>query len=119
MEADHGGVVLIYHVYVDESRRHGAAGYRGRTRDHGHVQDGGAVWRHGGIDGRPGKVNAMIPLEDGSRNTAVVTSVACALTCAKSLLDWMCFSLAIGRLWKAFGFLDDVSWCIVTPFISL
>jgi hypothetical protein len=29
------------------------------------VQDGGAVWRHGGIDGRSCKVNAMISLEDG------------------------------------------------------
>ncbi|KAK1681269.1 hypothetical protein QYE76_042117 [Lolium multiflorum] len=31
----------------------------------GHMQDGGAVWRHGDIDGRSGKVNALIPLEDG------------------------------------------------------
>ena len=29
------------------------------------MQDGGAVWRHGGIDGRSCKVNAMISLEDG------------------------------------------------------
>ena len=98
MEADHGGVVLIYHVYVDKSRRHGTTGYRRRTRDHGHVQDGGTVWRHGGIDGRLGKINAMILLEDGSRKTAVETSVACALACAESLLDWMCFSPVIGRL---------------------
>ena len=27
--------------------------------------DGGAVWRHGGIDGRSCKVNAIISLEDG------------------------------------------------------
>ena len=83
------------------------------------MQDGRSVLCHGDIDGRPGKVNAMIPLEDGSRKTAVATSVACALACAESLLDWMCFSPAIGRLGKAFGFLDDVSWCIVTPFIPL
>jgi hypothetical protein len=31
----------------------------------GHAQDGGVVWRRGGIDGRPGKVNVMISLEDG------------------------------------------------------
>jgi hypothetical protein len=29
------------------------------------VQDGGAFWRHGDIDGRSGKVNVVIPLEDG------------------------------------------------------
>ena len=29
------------------------------------MHDGGAVWRHGDIDNRSGKVNAVIPLEDG------------------------------------------------------
>ncbi|KAK1678549.1 hypothetical protein QYE76_039397 [Lolium multiflorum] len=29
------------------------------------VEDGGVVWRRGGIDGRPGMVNAMISFEDG------------------------------------------------------
>jgi hypothetical protein len=29
------------------------------------VQDGGAIWHHGGIDGRSYKVNAMISLEAG------------------------------------------------------
>ena len=29
------------------------------------MQDGGAVWRHGDIDGRPGTVNALISLGDG------------------------------------------------------
>ena len=65
MEVDLGGVVFIYHVDVDDSRRRGAAGYRRRARTAGRVQDGGAVWRHGDIDGRSGKVNAVIPLEDG------------------------------------------------------
>jgi hypothetical protein len=51
----------------------------------------------------------------GARKTAVAISVACVLACAESLLDWMCFSPAIGRLGKAFGYLDDVSWCIITP----
>jgi hypothetical protein len=54
-----------------------------------------------------------------SRKTAEATPVAWALACAESLLDWMCFSPAIGRFGKAFGFLVDVSWCIVTPFIPL
>jgi hypothetical protein len=31
----------------------------------GLAQDGGVVWRRGGIDGRPDMVNAMISLEDG------------------------------------------------------
>ncbi|KAK1627172.1 hypothetical protein QYE76_001487 [Lolium multiflorum] len=44
-----------------------------------------------------------------SRKTAVSTSVACALACAESLLDWICFSPAIERFGKAFGFLDDHS----------
>ena len=65
MEVDLGGVVFIYHVDVDDSRRRGAAGYRRRARTAGRVQDGGAVWRHGDIDGRPGTVNALISLGDG------------------------------------------------------
>jgi hypothetical protein len=39
-----------------------------------------------------------------SRKTAGATPVACALVCAESLLDWMCFSPAIGRSEKAFSF---------------
>ena len=65
MEVDLGGVVFIYHVDVDDSRWRGAAGYRRRARTAGRVQDGGAVWRHGDIDGRSGKVNALISLGDG------------------------------------------------------
>ena len=65
MAVDLGGVVFIYHVDVDDSRRRGAAGYRRRARTAGRVQDGGAVWRHGDIDGRPGTVNALISLGDG------------------------------------------------------
>jgi hypothetical protein len=34
-------------------------------RGDGRAQDSGAVWHHGGIDGRPGKVNALISLGDG------------------------------------------------------
>jgi hypothetical protein len=31
----------------------------------GLAQDGGVVWRRGGIDGRPGMVDTMISLKDG------------------------------------------------------
>ena len=52
-------------VGVIESPRHGAMVSRRRTQCDGRAHDGGVVWRRGSIDGRPGKVNAMIPLEDG------------------------------------------------------
>ena len=65
MLADFGGVVFIYHIVGAESQWHGAAGYQRQMRDDVYVQEGGAVWRHGGIDGRSCKVNAMISLEDG------------------------------------------------------
>ena len=45
----------IYRIDDGESRRRGAAEYRRRTRDDGHVQCGGAICRRGGVDGRPGK----------------------------------------------------------------
>ena len=45
--------------------RRGAVRYRRWAWDDGRVHDGGAVWRHGDIDGRPGKVNALISLGDG------------------------------------------------------
>ena len=60
-----GGVVFISRVKDVVSRRRGAAGYRWRMRDDGQAQDGGAVRRHGGVDGWPGKVSAMILLEMG------------------------------------------------------
>ena len=41
------------------------SGVSGRMQCDGLAQDGGVVWRRGGIDGRPGMVNAMISLEDG------------------------------------------------------
>jgi hypothetical protein len=52
-------------VGIVESRQHGAVVSRRRTQCDGRAQDGGVVWRRGGIDGRPVKVNAMIPLGDG------------------------------------------------------
>ncbi|KAE8807278.1 hypothetical protein D1007_16331 [Hordeum vulgare] len=49
------------------SRRHGAAEFRRRPRVDEYMQDGGAVWHHGGVDGRPGNVAALVPtLEIGS-----------------------------------------------------
>jgi hypothetical protein len=65
MLANVGGVVFIYHIIGAESRWHDVAGYRRRMQDDVCVQDGEAVWRHGDIDGRSYKVNAMIFLEDG------------------------------------------------------
>jgi hypothetical protein len=52
-------------VGVVEFLWHGPAVSRRRTQCDGCAEDGGVVWRRGGIDGRPGKVNAMIPLGDG------------------------------------------------------
>ncbi|KAK1677032.1 hypothetical protein QYE76_037880 [Lolium multiflorum] len=60
MLADFGGVVFIYHFVGVESRWHGAAGYRRQMRDDVYVQEGGAVWRHGGIDGRSCKGEAVL-----------------------------------------------------------
>ena len=34
---------------------------RRRARVDGFVQDGGVVWRRGGVDGRPGKVDGSVP----------------------------------------------------------
>jgi hypothetical protein len=48
----------------------------------------GAVWRCGGINGRPSKVNALIPdLKMGWWNMAVKTSGACAMVRVVGLLD--------------------------------
>ena len=51
----------IYRVIDDEWWRHGAAAYQRRMRLDGRAQGGRAVWRHGGVDGRPGKVCASVP----------------------------------------------------------
>jgi hypothetical protein len=34
--------------------------------DDGHTQGGGVIWRRGGVDDMPSKVNALILTEDGS-----------------------------------------------------
>ena len=99
MEVDLGGVVFIYHVVVDDSQRRGAAGYRRRARTAGRVQDGGAVWRHGDIDGRPGTVNALISLGDGFE-----------IDGGCELCD-VCNGTPSG-----FCFLDDVCWCTVREY---
>ena len=41
--------------------RHGATEVRRRARVDGYVQDAGVVWRHGGVDDRPGKVDVSVP----------------------------------------------------------
>lgn len=57
----------------DGSRRRGAAGSRRWMRDQGRVKRGGDV------DGRPGKVDTLIPvLMLGERKTAAADSRACA-----------------------------------------
>jgi hypothetical protein len=44
--------------------------------DDGCTHDGGSIWRHGGIDGRPGKDNVSIPgLKIGRRKMVVMTSL--------------------------------------------
>ena len=50
----------IYCIGDEGSWRRGAVGSRLWTCDNGHVLDSGVVWRRGGIDGRPDKVNALI-----------------------------------------------------------
>jgi hypothetical protein len=58
---------VVSTIYDDTSWRHGAAGSRRRTWDDERTQGGGPVWRRGGgVDGMPGKVNALILNEDGS-----------------------------------------------------
>ena len=67
----------IYRVIDDEWWRHGAAAYRRRMRLDGRAQGGRAVWRHGGVDGRPGKVCASVPaLEMDRWKKAAPTSVS-------------------------------------------
>ena len=41
----------IWHVDNGGSQRHGAAGSRRWACDDGRAQDGGVVWRRGGVDG--------------------------------------------------------------------
>ena len=77
----------IYRVDGGESRRYGAAGSRWRTRADGRPQGGGVVWRHGGVDNRPCKVNALIHiLKMGSRKMVAATSGAC--TCGALRVCW-------------------------------
>jgi hypothetical protein len=57
--------VCICCIGVVESRRHGATVSWRWTQCDGHAQDGAIIWRRGGVDGRHGKVNVVIPLDDG------------------------------------------------------
>ena len=54
-----------YHVNDGGSRRRGAAESSRWTRDHGRAHIGCVVWRRGDVGGRPGKVIALIFLENG------------------------------------------------------
>jgi hypothetical protein len=56
--------VAFLRIIDDESLWHGAAVPRRRSRDGGHVQGGGTVWRHGGVNDRPGRGHTDLCLED-------------------------------------------------------
>lgn len=65
-------------------------------------QGGGAVWRHGGVDGRPGKVNALIHVSKmGQRKMAAERVRWCTLWVGRTGL---CSQLAARRFGKASGF---------------
>jgi hypothetical protein len=57
-----GGVVFFYCVDGGGSWRRGAAGSQRWACDDGLAQEGGAVWHHGGVDGRSDKIDAWIPV---------------------------------------------------------
>ena len=107
------GVVYIYRKADGGSRRHGAAGPRRWPRDDVCAQGGGAVWHRGGVDGRPDKVDALVPEdEDGLEEDGGGDFFSVCINAAESLLDRLCPLLAIGRLGVASMFLDDARWCV-------
>ena len=57
--------VHIYCVGDGKSRRRGAARSWRQTYVDGLTQDGGAIWRRGGTDGKPDKVIVLIAPKDG------------------------------------------------------
>jgi hypothetical protein len=69
------------------------------------VQDGGVVWRHGGVDGRPGKVNALISLGDGFAEDGGGDSTAYAMVCATRRIVFLTYQWAV---WEDTHVLDDV-----------
>jgi hypothetical protein len=100
------GEHAIYH-----RRRHGAAGSRSWMWDDGRAQGGGAIWRHGGVEGTLERSMHWSLLDMGSRKTEVATSTVCTLVHAEGLLDRLCFLLANRWFGEDFRFLDDVHWC--------
>ena len=64
----------IYRKADGGSRRHGAAKFRRRVRAYGYVQDGGAVWRRGGINGKPDKVDVSVTALEMDQGKMVVTT---------------------------------------------
>jgi hypothetical protein len=69
------------------------------------VQDGGVVWRRGGVDGRPGKVNALISLGDGFAEDGSGDSTAYAMVCAARLIVFLTYQWTV---WEDTQFLDDM-----------
>ena len=52
-------------IYKDESRRQECSGVSAIKQDDGRAHGICPVWCHGGTDGWPGKVKALIPFGDG------------------------------------------------------
>jgi hypothetical protein len=70
-----GGAVFLYCIDGGGPRRRGVVGSQRRVHDDGRAQEGGAVWRRGGVNGRPGKVVAWIPVvKMSSRKMEAATS---------------------------------------------
>ena len=71
----------------------------------GYVQDGGVVWHRGGVDGRPGKVDASVPaLEMDRWKMAVAASESAPVRCVTQ--SWYVAGLGHSAL-------DVRLWCYV------
>jgi hypothetical protein len=71
-------VIHLPHWWL-RSRQHGVAGSRQHALDDGCVLDDGVVSCQGCVDGRPGKVNALISVRKMCwQKMEAVTSRACA-----------------------------------------
>jgi hypothetical protein len=75
------------------------------------MQGGGGVQRHDDVDGRPGKVNALIypkyGLAEGGGNDSLSV---CSGPCIQGLLDRFEFPTRYMAFWSGLQFSDDVCW---------
>jgi hypothetical protein len=92
------------------------------------MQGRGTVWRRGGVDGRPGKLDAWIPLLKMSpRKMEAATSESVRWCMVRVCWTGWCSRLAVGRFGEAFRFTmmcvgarsGQLAMSMVTPFISL